>query len=542
MNSISNRHRSNLRFKLSKKKQYDFQLANSIIETKDEYELLIDLTPTNSGENLENIIQWGNTTVGDLNSIKHFGLTGLDNGLIPYTGEYEDTIGVLPELQNRFTLKKVDGYSSDLDIDYSVSVDESNVINLQGGFYQGFYKLDGYDYQVLPERYNKGWTLSVDLMREAEVNPSTSLNYYASLQGYDTKGFFFYTGTRAENKYWNQFVPDETYSGTTEASYEGITVQTTTEEVIIPLPPPRVVIKRMDNQFLIYGRSGGNKICTENNTFTYGTHKAQDLEKDENDEVHIIYSGRTTFDSVEDINPFLKYGRSNGKPVCGDESDHVDTTINGVDYDYGTQHAQDDKNNDNLEKELNINEDLVDNALGFRITPDGEFSYRRFVKKEECPNPDIIVPGDTGKGPDEFVVIEETTTGLALPEQEWFNLTLKWESDIPMECESDDPRIGNLSVYVDGYLVHVFEEFAEIMNKPLQEYKDKQLGVPYNISIGGGTQGLLENMTFGGTDPDDRGHYIERNFAGTFIGKLKNFKLYQEPISWCGIQNIITNN
>jgi hypothetical protein len=542
MNSISNRHQSNLRFKLSKKKQYDFQLANSVLEPKDEYQLLMDLIPTNTGDKLENVIEWGGSSVGDLSGIKHFGLTGLDNGLIPFTGNYEDSINTLPTLNNKFTLNKVDGYSSDLNIDYSISVDEDNVINLQGGFYQGFYKLDGYDYQVLPNRHENGWTLSVDLMREPEISPSTSLNYYASQQGYDTKGFFFYTGTRAENKYWNQFVPDETYTGTTEASYEDIKVQTTSEEVIIPLPPPRIVIKRMDNQFLIYGRGSGRKVCTNNNTFTFGSHRASNIEKDEDGDVFITYSGRTTFDSMEDINSFLKYGRGSGKPVCGDESDHIDITVNGVDYDYGTHMARDDKNNDNLEKELNINEDLSDNALGFRITPTGEFSYRRFIKKDECLNPDLIIPGDTGKGPDDFVVIEESTEGLNLPELQWFNITIKWESDTPYECENDEPRIGKLSVYVDGYLVHVFESFTEIINKPLQEYKDKQLGVPYSISIGGGTQGLLENMTFGGTDPNDRGHFIERNFGGTFIGKLKNFKLYQESLSWCDIKNIITNN
>jgi hypothetical protein len=30
--------------------------------------------------------------------------------------------------------------------------------NLQGGFYQGFYKIAGYDYQVFPERVSLGWT------------------------------------------------------------------------------------------------------------------------------------------------------------------------------------------------------------------------------------------------------------------------------------------------------------------------------------------------------------------------------------------------
>ena len=32
-------------------------------------------------------------------------------------------------------------------------------VELYGGFYQGFYKLFGYDYDILPERMNKGWSV-----------------------------------------------------------------------------------------------------------------------------------------------------------------------------------------------------------------------------------------------------------------------------------------------------------------------------------------------------------------------------------------------
>ena len=59
--------------------------------------------------------------------------------------------------------------------------------------------------------------------------------------------------------------------------------------------------------------------------------------------------------------------------------------------------------------------------------------------------------------------------------------------------------------YVDGRLKFVVDDFKEFVSKRLNEYKDKQLGVPFNISLGGGSQGLLESMTFDGQDPDDLG-------------------------------------
>lgn len=538
MNSISNRHHSNLRFKLSSRNRYDFQLVDDVSDLREssDYGLLINFQPV--GSVLENTIEWGETKLGDLSGINHFGLTGLDNGYFPFTGNYEDTIGADPGLTTKLTLKKVDGYT-DLNIKYDAQIVDGE-LQLQGGFYQGIYKLEGYDYQVLPEVYENGWTISVDLMRTNEVSVGLSLNSYASQRDRDTAGFFFYTGTRAENKYWNQFNP-EGYTGTTEAAYDGIRVVTTKEEVIIPLPPPRVVIRRMDNQFLIYGRSSGHKICTKNNTFTFGTHRAEDLDKGdfENEEVFITYSGATTFDSVRDINAFLYYGRSSGKPVCGDEDDHIDATVNGVNYDYGTKRAEDDINNDNKALELNPDEDLSGNALGFRITPAGEFTYRRIIKRSPCVEEEMyFILEET----DDYMVIEESTEGLALPMDEYFNITVKWDTDIVYNCAVKEPRMGNLYLYVDGFLKKVFPNFEEVINTPLSEYKDKQLGVPYNISIGGGTQGLLENMTFGGTDPEDRGRVIERYFAGSFIGNLKNFRLYQEPLNWCDLKNIVGVN
>ena len=52
--------------------------------------------------------------------------------------------------------------------------------NLRGGFYQGFYKLHGYDYEVLPTRPNKGWSFSTYLKLNTILDlsfQSCSINY-----------------------------------------------------------------------------------------------------------------------------------------------------------------------------------------------------------------------------------------------------------------------------------------------------------------------------------------------------------------------------
>jgi len=101
------------------------------------------------------------------------------------------------------------------------------------------------------------------------------------------------------------------------------------------------------------------------------------------------------------------------------------------------------------------------------------------------------------------------------------------DEDIPEdELDCAPLRIGKLMFYVDGRLKHTVYDVDEFVARRLNEYKDKQLGVPFNISLGGGSQGLLESMTFDGQDPDDLGLTIEQNFAGTFIGDISQFRFY----------------
>jgi len=49
----------------------------------------------------------------------------------------------------------------------------------------------------------------------------------------------------------------------------------------------------------------------------------------------------------------------------------------------------------------------------------------------------------------------------------------------------------------------------------------------FNYSLGGGTQGLLETNTIGGPDPLDENLVMQRNFAGTFLGDISKFRLYE---------------
>jgi hypothetical protein len=124
--------------------------------------------------------------------------------------------------------------------------------------------------------------------------------------------------------------------------------------------------------------------------------------------------------------------------------------------------------------------------------------------------------------------------------------------------EEKNFRIGDLEIYINGRLFMVILDFEEIIPRLLNTPREKQIGVGYNISIGGGTQGLHDNLTFSGGCPptiddivyqqdpeclttEDLNNTIysglttnirlEELFAGSFIGNISAFRMYTEPLN-----------
>ena len=56
-------------------------------------------------------------------------------------------------------------------------------VELYGGFYQGFYKLFGFDYDALPTRMHKGWTVEM-LIKPRFVDEFTPPSGYTTLNGF----------------------------------------------------------------------------------------------------------------------------------------------------------------------------------------------------------------------------------------------------------------------------------------------------------------------------------------------------------------------
>jgi hypothetical protein len=94
-----------------------------------------------------------------------------------------------------------------------------------------------------------------------------------------------------------------------------------------------------------------------------------------------------------------------------------------------------------------------------------------------------------------------------------------------------------LMFYVNGKLVYISQDLPPIELRALHELYEKQEGIPYNISLGGGTQGLAETIQPNYMLNPTRVYPIEKNFAGSFIGYISNFRIYN-----CFMEQLLIEN
>lgn len=557
--NIKNYYFNKLDVKLSNSEYYDFYLANDeypievwdgiitgdtlIVEFDFDNQYIYDggdfsATTIYSLSTWEDAVNTGVT----LNNI---GLTGLDNGFIPFekdpldygnTGLCETLTGTTLQIVSGETslfLTPVSGYTENYI--YPIEILASPVVGryaqLCGGFYQGFYKLDNNTYQVLPNRFAEGWTTEFWLNKSNSAcsgYTGTTLNDDYS----GNSGFFFYLGARAENKFWNVFgglnsgATSGVTSGCTSACTSACTYWCTTVKESgvtttsgYPLDPPPLTITEITNKFLIYSRADGSRCgsCVTGGTrgktisnFTGGS----------------ITLTSTTMTVTDERNKFTFFSRADGTRCgyCGTGGTRGTTICN---YSGDSQPLL----------ELDYEHDLVryTNAFGLRIKDDGSVGYRaiRFT----CVTATTSAETTISSG----ITVEESYSASGMVStDEWTHIAVKFRPYVVYDdCKLQErgPRNGILYFYVNGRLKHTVDDFEEIIPKRLNEWHEKQEGVPFNISLGGGSQGLLESLTFDGQDPSDLGLPIETYFAGTFIGGISKFRIYDEPLNWCEIKN-----
>lgn len=186
-------------------------------------------------------------------------------------------------------------------------------------------------------------------------------------------------------------------------------------------------------------------------------------------------------------------------------SDHVNyfTIMNRGKNGYTTQTIHQHENY-NINKKYNIVKDLINNALAFQIKEDGSVGYKYLVK--DCDNEN------------QYSIANEWSYPNLIKKGEWVTIDVRIK---PIENTT-----MRLMFYINGKLVLYSKELPILNLRQLDDDYNKQEGVPYNISIGGGTQGLCD-VVYDNKDelPQDI-LFLEKEFGGSFIGLFKSFKFF----------------
>ena len=413
-----------LDLRLSDKDYYDIQMSDySVICNCNDIVNPIICMNFNSTDIVYSDNEWDMAISPSGVTITNFGITGYDNR---FSDSLDSSWGL--DGEKRFFVKKVDGDN------FCYDILSGSTTQLCGGFYQGFYKLEGYDYQTLPDYYKDGWTAEFYLAKSgctcSSELPTLNETYP------NNEGIFYYYGTRAENKFCSVKEHLLSYEVSSGVTFLSSIIKDTSH-----VTPPSDTAS-----FLFYN-------CPTLNEF-------------------YLNATGVTF-TLPDCCDNLKY-----------------------------------------------------NALAFRITDEGKIGYRYLATSGTCV---------AGKYEEDLMVFEKYSTENIFVDDTFRLVTIKFKNDEHLTCKPEEQTFGVLSIYVDGYLKLREYNFPNIIPQAFDDLASKQLGVPYNISIGGGTQGLLEMQTDPPTEYEvcDYKFYLKKDqkFKGARINGVDYFTVVDYDIT-----------
>lgn len=487
------------------------------------------------------------------------GLTGIDNGLTnKMSGETIDiTTGLYTTLSDKFSRYKYDrrfkmhpitGFTTTQnrlwdDDSYTYNLDYYNdytpagyFARLDGGFFQGFYKLPGYEYEVFPERVNLGWTAEFVLRYRWTGDTSIGLNNRYP----DNKGTFFYMGARAENKFYH-------YADGHPKDYTAYTRVTSGLTCMHTCECYKTGHTAEISCFQVYQPSGVTSTnCTCGCPCSCVTYASVPELNPLYDSVSNAMSIRLSGDSGNPrlcVKVFRITGSCEPSACTTSETFVSGTSVTEWCTTRGIFPECDNTDYSSLEHWVQIDAvfqraEYFDECELKDLGGIGLLVNEEYTASTADNSVSLVVPPLTHRIP-----YDPATTEVVNFQQDWFT-----ESEF---------RRGTLKIYVNGKLFFVILDFEEIIPRLLNTPKEKQIGVGYNISWGGGTQGLHDNLTFSGGCPDtpneivyqqdpecltteDLTHTIysglttqiklEEYFGGSLIGDVSAFRMYTEPL------------
>lgn len=523
--------------------------------------------------------------------LDNIGYTGVDNGFISYERDrigndeflelYKNSKFDLSTFGNKFFVTEVNGNNS---LFTYPNEKHEDFISLKGGFYQGFFKIDGDKYQTLPHRIKSEWNFNIELRPKDYETPQNILNNRHK----SNKGFFLYIGSRAENKFWELYKKNDNmkeylkeiddYSLDYSMTDSKVVEHNYIDENALPIyrydvteidsnensetynEPIKTYNVEIDDYFLEWINPYEEEYIS--NYQLYSDYFIDDYRNDEHDsdtietdvklfnltdnngiDIECIdgiieddyilpqldistikltdsnnrYINEKGFYEIKTDNKFIIFNRTNTGYTKTSWNDMYEFFITGrtdspnINYFPYLNRTSTGYTKDNIHELIenysytyDVFKDLENNALAFKLNDDGSLSYRYL---------------STG-----CKVIEETSKPNIVNKNEWNNINIRIKRIPYNECDDyNTSTVMKIYIYVNGYLKMVSKELPELMLKPLNDAPEKQEGVPYSLSIGGGSQGLCERILLNYYDMPDYLLPIEENFCGTFIGDIRNF-------------------
>lgn len=556
--------------------KYD-NLKNDCIAAKLNFENI-------SGKYVISEIAW-DKSIPSNKVLENIGYTGVDNGFITYERDrigndefldlYKNSKFDLSTFGNKFFVTEVNGNNSLFTYPIEKNKD---FISLKGGFYQGFFKIDGDDYQTLPHRIKTEWNINIELRPKDYSTPQNILNNRHS----NNKGIFFYIGSRAENKFFELYKKNDymkeylkeiddysldysmTDSEVVSCNYidndAPIIQKYDIDELKINENVTTEPINTFDVEIDDYFSEWLNPYEDEDvsNYSSYSDYFIDDYRNEEYDNKPLehninLFNLNNDIECVDGVfeddyilpqidfstieltdsndrninekgyyeiktdNKFIIFNRTNTGYTKNSWNDAYEFFITGrtdspnINYFPYLNRTNTGYTKDNIHELIenysyayDVLKDIENNALAFKLNEDGSISYRYLSTGCE--------------------IIEETSKPNIINKDEWSNISIKIKRIPYNECDDyNTPSVMRIYIYVNGYLKIVSKELPELMLSSLNDAPEKQEGVPYSLSIGGGSQGLCERILLNYYDTPDYLLPIEENFCGTFIGDIKNF-------------------
>lgn len=172
------------------------------------------------------------------------------------------------------------------------------------------------------------------------------------------------------------------------------------------------------------------------------------------------------------------------------------------------------------EKNYDYEKDLYRNAFALQIRDDGSIGYKYLVKNCDATSSDT----------ETYSILSGFSMSGIIQNDKWYTVNVRI---IPIKADK-----MKLYFYINGKLKFISSILPRFNFKKLDMVYAQQEGVPFNISIGGGSQGLCDVIMPKYLKIYDTPVYpIEKNFAGSFIGYFRKFRFYNCKMNLNGINN-----